>query len=292
MAGIETMTVVLPITAPWPSAARALESILRSGAAVGAEIIAVDGTGRGLQGETPGVRWLHRARPDPFALRAHGLAAATGDVVAITEDHCEVATDWCERLLVTHREHPETSVLIGPVANGSAERLVHRAQFLATHGHLLSPLNVATVSTIPVSNFSCKHARLVAMPESGWLEQSFMPGAIARGDVGIADAMVTHIQPLGILSAWRVEFHNGRATAGLATRGEPWRTRRRHVATCARLPIRAWRCLRAAVDRGAVARREFRVCAPFVMTIWTAAALGQLAGVLVGPGRSPEHVRS
>jgi hypothetical protein len=46
------------------------------------------------------------ARLGPHELRLLGLIEAGGDIVAITEDHCDVTHDWCERVLAAHATRP------------------------------------------------------------------------------------------------------------------------------------------------------------------------------------------
>jgi hypothetical protein len=284
------LSVVLPVSAAWPAPERALDSILRSAAPVDAEVIVVDGTGTLPEVVATKVRVLTAPSSDPFALRALGVGAARGEVVAVTEDHCVVEPNWCTDIVDVHRSQPHAHVAVGIVLNGSPERRSYRAKFLTTHGHLLRPLDPAELTTLPVSNFSCKRSLVEDPIARGWLEQVLMPRAVSEGDVALCDATVWHSQPMSLRRSLGEEFHNGRATAGLALQGRPWRERRRYLPSALRLMPRSLAALRAASARGALTHELWRECRPFTFAIFTAASAGQVIGVVWGPGASPERI--
>jgi hypothetical protein len=284
------LSVVLPVSAAWPAPERALDSIFGSAANLAAEIIVVDGTGTLPDVVARKARVLTAASTDPFALRALGVNAARGEVIAITEDHCVVEPNWCTDIVDVHRSRPDANVAVGIVLNGSPERRSYRAKFLTTHGHLLRPLRPAELTILPVSNFSCKRSLIDGPHARGWLEQVLMPRAIAEGDVALCDATVWHGQPMSLGRSLCEEFHNGRATAGLALQGRPWRERRRYVPSALRLMPRSLAALRAAEARGALTRAAWRESRPFTAVIFAAASAGQVVGVIAGPGRSPDRL--
>lgn len=65
-------------------------------------------------------------------LRAVGMAATTGDIVALTEDHCVVEPGWLEALVAAHGEGGE--VVGGAMANARRERAVDWGAFFAEYG--------------------------------------------------------------------------------------------------------------------------------------------------------------
>ena len=125
------LSVVIATSQPWPEMRGVLDSVYVQTRALGAELIVVDGHGQGLCEDHgyAGVRWLRRPGNTVFQLRAIGLAEARGEVVAVTEDHCRVAPDWCEQVLRAHRENPHAAVIGGVVDNGAVDSLWDRASF-------------------------------------------------------------------------------------------------------------------------------------------------------------------
>jgi hypothetical protein len=287
------LSIVLPMSASWPKPAPALASIVRSAQGIDAEIIVVDGSGSLPETDATDAtdaRVMVAPSSDPFELRARGINAARGDVIAITEDHCVVDATWCSDVLRAHRGRPDTSVAVGVVHNATSGHRAHRAKFLTTHGHLLRPLDASDLTSLPVSNFSCKRSVIERPVERGWLEQVLMPRAVESGEVALFDAAVWHSQPMSLRSSIVEEFHNGRATAGLALHGQRWRDRRPHVRTALRLMPRSLAALRAAEARGALTHEARRECRLLTATIFAAASAGQLVGVVMGPGRSPDRL--
>ena len=57
--------------------------------------------------ERHGVRYVRQANRGAAAARNRGIAEATGDAVAFTDDDCLVPTDWLERLADGYARHPE-----------------------------------------------------------------------------------------------------------------------------------------------------------------------------------------
>src|SRR5262245_42389450 len=79
-----------------------------------------------------GVAVRHLPGAHLFECRAAGLAAAAGDIVAFTEDHCIVPDDWCARILRAFETRPDLVMLGGAVANGSNARIADRMSYWMT----------------------------------------------------------------------------------------------------------------------------------------------------------------
>ncbi len=57
--------------------------------------------------EFPHVHYHAQAKQGPAAARNLGLQAATGDIIAFTDDDCEAPPDWLARLVDGYARHPE-----------------------------------------------------------------------------------------------------------------------------------------------------------------------------------------
>jgi len=69
-----------------------------------------DGTGDMVRQEFPQVRYIRQdPNQGPAAARNRGIEAATGEIVAFTDDDCIVPTDWLTALVQGFRRRPEVA---------------------------------------------------------------------------------------------------------------------------------------------------------------------------------------
>jgi GT2 family glycosyltransferase len=88
---------------------------------------------RALQTAYPEVRFVGAPGSSTIPeLRAAGMQAADGDIVALTEDHCIASRDWVSQILRAHR--PGVDVFGGAMDNAQRERTVDWAAYFAEYG--------------------------------------------------------------------------------------------------------------------------------------------------------------
>src|SRR5438046_712501 len=82
------LSIVIGTTAPWPGIRGCMDALYDQARRVGAEIIVVDSTTGALPGDEryAGVRLIRAPGKNVFQLRAIGMRAAAGAIVATTED--------------------------------------------------------------------------------------------------------------------------------------------------------------------------------------------------------------
>jgi hypothetical protein len=137
-----------------------------------------------LQRDYPSVRFLPTGSGKlTFAqLRAYGVARATGEIIAVTEDHCTPGPDWGRRILEAHCE-PHAAIG-GAVEKDTPDTILSWAFYLADYVRYLDP----------------------------------QEGPSAH----LTDGNVTYkrksLEP--IRDIWKVEFHENLVHEALATRGE------------------------------------------------------------------------
>ena len=59
------------------------------------------------------IRYLHLERKGISLARNAGLLAASGDIIAFTDDDCEAAPDWLETLVTLFTQHPQVGMIGG-----------------------------------------------------------------------------------------------------------------------------------------------------------------------------------
>ncbi|CAN5407122.1 hypothetical protein BH24GEM3_BH24GEM3_12380 [soil metagenome] len=86
-----------------------------------------------LEHDYPGVRFVEAApRSTIPELRAEGMAAAEGDIVALTEDHCVVSEDWLAQML--RAQSAGADVVGGAMDNAQRQRAIDWAAYFAEYG--------------------------------------------------------------------------------------------------------------------------------------------------------------
>jgi Glycosyl transferase family 2 len=292
-----TLSVVIATTQPWPEIAGCLASLVGQAGATGAEVIVADATGRGLPGRDafPEVQWLTAPGGSVFQLRALAMSKARGEIVAVTEDHCRVAPDWCEAIIAAHREHPEAAAIGGVVENGATRGFVDWAHFFIVNGPFMAPIPNGPSGNISLqANVSYKRRALPhTWPALGMMEMLYNRELRRRRERLVADGriVVEHVQPVGIGGACAAHFHNGRSIAGFRLAEMSAAERLVRLAGCAVLPpVMLWRTLNALIAK----RRRLGLVAasvPLLALFVTCHAAGEFAGYVSGAGGSPQHLR-
>jgi Glycosyl transferase family 2 len=107
------LSVIVTCTQPWPEVRGCLARLLPQSRPGDMEVIVADDSRGGLDPPpAEQVTWLRRPGWGPHELRLLGLTEAGGDIVAITEDHCDVTHDWCERVLAAHAPRPDAAAIL------------------------------------------------------------------------------------------------------------------------------------------------------------------------------------
>jgi hypothetical protein len=294
-----SISAVIPTSQDWPEIQPCLDALFPEARELGAEVIVLDPHGRGLPADAerryPGIVHLTEPGASILRMRQTGLIAARGDVVAITEDHCEPPPGWLSRHLAAHDEHPEFAAVGGPVTNGATGRLVDWAIFLQNHARWFPPLPSGERRDMDRSNASYKRRVLPsATSPGGWDEPFFDEQLIERGERFWLDAgnALAHTQSLGLWGTIAIEFHVGRAVGGLQARhGLSRRQRLWRVATSPLIAaVNLREVLRVVLGRRVYPRRALASLA-LIVPISVALAAGFVTGYAAGPGNSTDGLR-
>jgi hypothetical protein len=128
---IKLSVVIATIDRP-DAVLRGLRDLVRQVAAAQGELIIVSGASEPGSLTAPGVRVHSVSGASIFECRAQALRVASADIVALTEDHCIPAGDWCARILQNFADWPDLVLLGGAVANGSNVRIEDRMNYWMT----------------------------------------------------------------------------------------------------------------------------------------------------------------
>jgi hypothetical protein len=290
---------VIGTTQPWPEARAVLDSVYRQAEAIGAEVLLAIGRedARPPADAYPELKVIERPGETIFELRRHAVTQAAGAIVAVTEDHCLVAPDWCERILTGHAELPAADVIGGAVTNGACNS-IGWAGFLIANGPFLPPLETRERKVITgQANMSFKRRALWGWGIGGLDDGRYRAQLRRRGGHLYTDGriLVSHAQSCSPLAMCVLHFHGGRALAGDQRTHLPrWRWWLR-LGKVSLLPLRvAVNTPRLAIAAG---RRDGALwkpalrCQPWLAVVLTAYLMGEAIGHLFGPGASPNRLR-
>lgn len=267
------------------------------------EVIVADATGEAT------VRLIHTRFPwvkvVPFAarrsipdLQAAGLAYATGEVIAVIEDHCIVGPAWCEAVVGAHRAEPGCIAVGGPVENGSGERLVDWAVFFCEYSAFMPPLPRSLTTSIPGNNVSYKRRAFDQMAiaretlTEGFWEQTLHQELLARGQTFLMDPsiIVYHKKHFGFWYFVRQRFLYSRYYAGRLSESARLPGRMlRSVAALGLAPLLLGR-IASRVARRKRHLRELLLALPHLVVFTGVWAMGELVGSILGPGGSLREI--
>jgi hypothetical protein len=230
-----------------------------------------------------------------FQLRAEAVERARGAIVAITEDHCIVASDWCQQILIAHRDHPHAAAIGGTVENGATATKIDWASFFLVNGASMPPLRVGERRAIALqANVSYKRHALSAHAHDLGQMEWILNQELRRGGAALLSddrIRVEHVQSLGVGGTCRIHYDDGRMIASfrLAHMGTVERWIR--IAACPLMPpLLVARALGQVLPKR---RRPATLCAslPWMVVLACCKAWGTLLGFLFGPGLSPQRIR-
>lgn len=289
-----SLSVLLPVSAPWPLVRESLDSVAEQAASVGGEVLVLDGHGEALPAEPePPVRWLRAPGADTFELRVLGMTEARGEILATTEDHCVADPGWCAGLLAAAEEHPDMVMFTGATVNGATRRSPERASYAVTFGPFAPPVtDLPPHRAPPVANIAIRRSAFNGGDtlRAGWLEYELPATLRQAGLIGIApDARLNHVQRLGPLQAVALHFHNGRSR-GADAQSLPRAERRSFLARLPSIARLVFRQAKPALGSEAVGPGPLALDRTWVALLALSHTTGQLVGAFLGPGGSRRHL--
>jgi hypothetical protein len=226
-------------------------------------------------------------------LRYRAVERTRGELVAILEDHGQVAPTWARALIDAHRDHPWAAVG-GAVENGRGG-LVNWAAFFCEYTAYMAPVAEGEHADLPGNNIAYKRPYLLRHAKElekgrweSWINNKLRADGAHIGSTN--RAVVRHIKPFRLGDFLVQRFHFSRSYAGM--RRPDMSPTKRLVYGLGSLALPA--ILMARITRTALAKGRhlgrFAVALPLVALFLTVGAYGEMLGYLFGPGTSLERV--
>lgn len=277
-----------------------LKSLAAQTGEVNAEIIVVDCVGATvtdfIRTEYPDVQVIaFDERKSVPQLRAAGMLAARGRVIAITEDHCIPAADWFTSLVAAHARYPELAIG-GAVDNAANERRIDWAVYVCEYLNFASPVTAGFVHDLPGPNVSYKRETLDLirpMLTDGYWENFIHNHLESEGHALRSEPslVVWHKKHFTWGSFLSERFHYGRWFAGTRNRFSSPAKRAFYLLFSPLLPPLILRRLVKRAQLRPQLMPEFRRSLPLIAVFTLAWALGEFVGYAAGPGDSVYQLR-
>jgi hypothetical protein len=243
---------------------------------------AVDGeTRREVREHRPGVEVIEVDEKLTIpALRHLGVRRAKGDLVAILEDHGEVAPDWAGAILEAH-QGPWGAV--GGVVENGREGLVNWAAFFCEYTPYMGPVAEGESANLPGNNIAYKRPHLLRhaheLEQGRW--ESWINDKLRLDGVPIAStnkAVVRHIKPFRLGHFLVQRFHFARSYAGMRRVEQSGLKRIVYGFGSLALPaILMFRVTRTALAKGRHLG-QFAASLPLIALFYTVGAAGESIG--------------
>lgn len=227
------------------------------------------------------------------ALRALALERATGDVVAVTEDHCVADPGWTAAIARSIGRGAQ--VVGGPVENACDKRRCDQAAFLTEYAGAIGPKADGPVNGLPGNNVAYRREWVDGLREtlaSGRWGSFFHDELRGRGVELVYDSamVMRHRRPFDFGYFCRQRFHFCRSFAQMRNQGMSIARRWFYGAACVLLPpLLWWRGLSTLRAKGRYVGR-YLLLTPMIGVFLAVGAFGEMAGYLFGGGRSLECV--
>ncbi len=249
-----------------------------------------DGTTEHIQKKFPDVKLLDFSeRLSIPELRAIGMVKATGDILAIIEDHCNVQKDWFKEILKAHDKGYKA--VGGTVVNGSVDRIVDWAVFLCEYSAIMPPMPQGEVDGITGNNASYRREILEKVDENikknYW--EYFLHEELKKAGVkflSVPSILVSHKKEFGFFYFLAQRFHYSRSFAGMRRTRTSISGRLFYILFSPFLPIlMLWRISEQILTKKRHIK-EFLIALPLLSIFMISYAFGEFVGYLFGPGQS------
>jgi hypothetical protein len=214
---------------------------------------------------------------------------ASGEVIALLEDHCFVDAAWSSEILKAHAM--PYGVIGGSVENPERRPPLNWAVYLYDYGPYMLPDVPRVAEALTGFNVSYKRATLDKVKDrykKGFCE-TFIHQELRRLGYELflmPSAIVYHNKTYALRASIAETYHHGRLFAALRTSVAPWSERVFRVATSLVLPVLLPMRIALRTVRKDKHVKELIAAFPYLLLLMSAWSYGEFCGYLCREGSS------
>jgi glycosyltransferase involved in cell wall biosynthesis len=222
-------------------------------------------------------------------LRALGFRESSGDIVAVLEDHCLVASDWAQRVIETHRfRYP---VIGGSVENAAHQRIVDWAAFFCEYYRAMKPIPEGEVDFVPGNNVSYKKEILERFRDDFgagiWDFELHERLKKVHVPLYLRPTILVYHKMSGSLGWFLIQkFYFARSLAGMRNKNKSWNVRCVYATGALILPMILFARISRTIWKKGMHRTEFLLSIPFLLPMLITWGIGEAVGNIFGAGSS------
>ena len=293
------ISVVIASKVGAPFIDQCLDSIKAEVASLGAEAIVVtprpDAYVRRIEQKYPWVRVVqeHTVSGVP-ALRRRGVEAASGDYVAVIEEHCSAAPDWLRQTLAAF-EKGRYAAVGGAITDYGYDRLRDWVVYFIEYNASLPPVAAGETHSLNDANIAYPRALLLEhrqLLDDGYWPMSLHPTLEAKGErfLSVPEMIVHHRGPFNFLYYLHQRFLFSRAFAGVRARKQSPARRLAYLVAAPLVPAMLIARITQAVFAKGLRVPEYIRTLPLIVPAVTVLVAGEWVGCLLGPGNALSEV--
>jgi len=221
-------------------------------------------------------------------LRARGLQAARGEILALTEDHARPDPRWCARLLEAHRQ---TFAAVGGAIENEVDRPLNWAVYFCDFGRYQNPVSAGETAFASDVNVAYKRSALESVQQV-WQESFCEPvvnaALAARGQkLALSPEIIVyqHRSGLRLAEALLERFIWGRSYGAARARLAGNARRLLYTLFSPALPALLLLRMAANVIRKGRCVGRFLTAFPLLVLLAVSWSCGELAGYVTGRPR-------
>lgn len=295
------ISVVVASAAGGPFLFRCLESLRPQAAGPDVETIVIDRVGeahcREVEARFPFVRTLQAGgSPTPSVpqLRARGVRAARGDIVAIIEEHCTAPAGWIAAIREAFADRTVTAAG-GPILDDDYQRTRDWVVYLSEYHNYLPPWELGERTSLNGANIAYRRSALLDhldTLEEGYWEVVLNPRLVRDGEpfLAVPAMAATHTGPFDYGYYLRQRYLLSRAWGGTQREQAGAARRLAYLVGAPIFPILLLARIGSRVANSDLPFSRFVLALPALLPAAGAYVLGEWLGYLVGPGDALEKV--